>query len=96
MLQSTLPLLAMLLLISRIVFAFRQAEMKSKLKIAGNPRTVVVNTITEEWEKKAVGRAKTGGGYIRMPYNGGGTISKNICYVPQQAAKKTLIMKCEK
>lgn len=95
MLQSTLPLLAMIILILRVVFAFRQAEMKSKLKTSGVPRTVVVNAITEEWEQKVVARAKTGGGYIRMPYNRGG-VGKKICYVPQQEVKKTLMMKCEK
>ena len=61
MIQHNLSLLAILLLVVRVRWAFRQAEMKSNLKISGKKKEVMVGTMTEEWEKKAVGRAKTGG-----------------------------------
>ena len=97
LLQSVLPVIALVVLATRMVWAFRQAHMKRELKQGNIGKKVEVATdrATEIWEKKAIGRAKTGGGYVRMPYNNQG-VSKKICFVAPQPVKDTLTLNCEK
>ena len=94
--QYALPILGLLWLLYRTHFAFSRAEQKKQLKsgTAGASITFSTEDITEPWEKKAISRAKTGGGYVRIPYNNQG-VFKKICYVGPQPSEKTVSMQCE-
>ena len=73
---------ALVLLVYRAIEVLARANMKQRLMRGdvGNTVEVDADKATEAWEKKALGRAKTGGGFVRMPYNERGVTTKT-CYV---------------
>ena len=73
---------ALVLLVYRAIEVLARANMKQRLMRGdvGNTVELHADKDTEVWEKKALGRAKTGGASIRMPYNERGVTTKT-CYV---------------
>ena len=94
--QLGLQVLALVLLLYRAHSTWNHAKHKKQLQSGstGTSLKVATDSITEPWEKKALSRAKTGGGYIRMPYNNQG-VSKRTCYVAPQESPTTLSLQCE-
>ena len=91
-------LCALTILLWRARQAFQQGQFRAVLrddKATGQTYTFAASAATEEFERRAIRNAKSGGGFVTRPVNRNGVITDVNCYVQGDIKQGQVAMRCE-
>ena len=91
-------LCALAILLWRARQAFQQGQFRAVLrddKATGQMYTFAASAATEEFERRAIRNAKSGGGFVTRPVNRNGVLTDVNCYVQGDIKQGQVAMRCE-
>lgn len=90
---------ALAILLWRARQALQQGQFRAALrddKATGETYTFAASAATEDFERRAIRNAKSGGGFVTRPVNRNGVITDVNCYVQGEIDKQGQVgMRCE-
>jgi len=97
MVNNWILLVAFVILLSRARHAFEKAKVREALRDDGTGTrvTFAAADATEEFERRAIRNAKSGGGFVVRPVNRKGVIVDVNCYVENNIVKGQVAMMCQ-